>query len=384
MGPKDNHKQGMSCFEAKEYGLAFERWSRAAEAGLPEAMCDLGWMYSQGLGMSNPNLTKAFEWMLKSAECGYTRAQNNVGLYYKNGTGTEKNIEKAVHWLGEAEKANYSKLARKTLIEARKELAALDPQKDYQKGLALFGKELYNEALQNWLAAANQGYPKAMCDVGWMFSQGYGHQKDEEEAFRWMLKAAEAGYVRAQNNVGLYYKNGTGCEKNLKECVAWLSKAEKAKYEKLAKKALKEARNELKAKSKPAITAAEEKRASGYLDTLRILLSGGSAHVNDAQRRMLAEMRRNQKISNEMHRRCLSKCGITEAEFDGGAKMETSAGPVRECVVCMDAPSEYIILDCMHVCLCEQCAEHAGITKRMKACPTCRKSIKEVRRAYMT
>lgn len=57
-----------------------------------------------------------------------------------------------------------------------------------------------------------------------------------------MLQSAEKGYVRAQNNIGLYYKNGTGCKVNMRKAIEWLEAAEKANYDKLARKALKEAR----------------------------------------------------------------------------------------------------------------------------------------------
>jgi len=388
LSPRENHKKGMSSFEGKNYTLAFGHWRRAAEMGLPEAMCDVGWMFSQGLGIDKIDTTKAFEWMLKAAEKGYVRAQNNVGLYFKNGTGTARDIERAVHWLGQAEKAGYAKLAKKTLSEARDEVKRNDEQtahKEYQKGLGLFAKEQHADAFKHWLSAANQGYAKAMCDVGWMYSQGHGQAKNEKEAFKWMLKSAEAGYVRAQNNVGLYYKNGTGCKADLEECVNWLSRAESSGYEKMAAKALKDARRLLKGDKKEKELTPEQKQfESAYLDTLRILLSMGATNINEQQRHMLAKMRQKNDISDAQHKKCLDQLGVSESEFDGVGKVEQSAGPVRECVVCMDAQSDHIILDCMHMCLCENCAKMAGKGQMLETCPTCRKPIKEVRKAYVT
>jgi hypothetical protein len=75
-----------------------------------------------------------------------------------------------------------------------------------------------------------------------LYSQGRGAAKNNEEAFKWMLKSAELGYARAQNNIGLYYKNGTGTKIDLEAAVMWLEKAEATNYDKLARKALKEAR----------------------------------------------------------------------------------------------------------------------------------------------
>ena len=97
-----------------------------------------------------------------------------------------------------------------------------------------------------WLRSANGGYPKAMCDVGWMFSQGKGTPVNEKKAFEYMLKSAQAGYVRAQNNIGLYFKKGTGCQKNIRQAVYWLEKAKAANYSKLAAQTLEQCQKKLK------------------------------------------------------------------------------------------------------------------------------------------
>lgn len=229
-----------------------------------------------------------------------------------------------------------------------------------------------------------------MCDVGWMLSQGHGTAHDEKSACGWMKQAAESGYVRAQNNVGLYYKNGTGCDINLEKCVEWLEKAEAAGYEKLASKALRDARAALESKKRPeerretqsSENANLSEQDNNYMAFLRILISGENP-ISDQQRRMLADMRRSQNISDESHDKILEILGISRAEFEG-ASGEQGAGPVRECVVCMDAGCTFIILDCMHMCLCGDCAAKAGPNQPMTLCPTCRQPIKEVRRAYMS
>jgi len=165
--------------------------------------------------------------MLKSAESGHTRAQNNVGLYFKHGTGTQPDLKSAVKWLQEAAtvsthvifffpnqvvyfssivdfvlcvkthffispyfQSGYPKLAKKTLAEAREELG----QETYAEGLDLFGKKNFALASKRWQESATLGYSKAMCDLGWMYSQEYkGMPKDPAAAFKWMLKAAEKG-----------------------------------------------------------------------------------------------------------------------------------------------------------------------------------------------
>lgn len=423
---KENHTAGMKAFEINDYNGAFANWLSAAEAGLPEAMCDVGWMFSQGYGVDK-SLETAFEWMLRAAENNYARAQNNVGLYFKNGTGTPADLAQAVHWLTRAEQANYPKLAKRTLNEARERLALqqktssnVSPpnptqqrpaeaedkssrnnpkirassgtgaaQQQYADGLDLFSKKQYDEAYKCWLSSAQQGYPKAMCDVGWMLSQGHGTSQDEKAAFEWMLRAAQSGYTRAQNNVGLYYKNGTGCLPDLEKCVEWLEKAEQAQYEKLASKALRDSRQALAGKKKvPATTPLETRQTvaqaelseqeTNYMAFLRIIISGDNP-ISDLQRSMLGDMRRQSNISDDSHDRILELLGISKAEFEGKSG---AAGPARECVICMDGQCTHIILDCMHMCLCGGCAPRAGPGKQTLSCPICREPIKEVRKAY--
>ena len=58
---------------------------------------------------------------------------------------------------------------------------------------------------------------------------------------------------------------------------------------------------------------------------------------------------------------------------------ERESGPV-ECVVCMDAPKNCVLMPCFHLCVCMRCG------KRLRAdsgkCPICRKVIRKARRVY--
>lgn len=49
------------------------------------------------------------------------------------------------------------------------------------------------------------------------------------------------------------------------------------------------------------------------------------------------------------------------------------------CVVCRSNPREIILLDCGHICLCEDCSE--GITSE---CPICRAPIRNKHPAYIS
>eukprot|EP01084_Bolivina_argentea_P023232 43324_1 len=70
---------------------------------------------------------------------------------------------------------------------------------------------------------------------------------------------------------------------------------------------------------------------------------------------------------------------IEENETDENAK--TSNGPVGECVVCLDAKRNHIIIPCGHVCICGQCKEAYEQQDDAK-CPMCRGSIESILKAF--
>jgi hypothetical protein len=72
---------------------------------------------------------------------------------------------------------------------------------------------------------AEKGDPSAQYNLGVMYHNGRGVEKDEVEAFKWYQKAAEQGDADAQNNLGVMYANGRGVEKDEVEAVKWYQKA---------------------------------------------------------------------------------------------------------------------------------------------------------------
>jgi len=52
----------------------------------------------------------------------------------------------------------------------------------------------------------------------------------------------------------------------------------------------------------------------------------------------------------------------------------------QECVICCSSVSTHIILPCLHLCICGDCAKTAE--RRLDKCPNCRTKIKSVKRVY--
>lgn len=69
------------------------------------------------------------------------------------------------------------------------------------------------------------------CNLGVMYANGNGTQKDEAEAVKWFRSSAErGGLAKAQYNLGVMYSNGRGVPKNDAEAMKWFRKAAEQDY----------------------------------------------------------------------------------------------------------------------------------------------------------
>ena len=92
-------------------------------------------------------------------------------------------------------------------------------------GVAAYKWGAYGIALREWRPLAEQGNAKAQYNLGVMYRNGHGVDKDYAEAMGWWRKAAEQGNAGAQNNLGVMYRNGLGVPQDYAEAVGWWRKA---------------------------------------------------------------------------------------------------------------------------------------------------------------
>ena len=52
------------------------------------------------------------------------------------------------------------------------------------------------------------------------------------------------------------------------------------------------------------------------------------------------------------------------------------------CVVCMDAPNNHVVLPCLHMCVCEACAEQLLQLLGTSRCPVCRTPIERIGQVF--
>jgi TPR repeat protein len=82
-----SHALGQIHKKRNEHVQTVEWYTKAAQAGLPDAMFDVGLMLDQGEGMEAPNHPAAADWYKRAAELGNGSAANNLGNMYELGRG---------------------------------------------------------------------------------------------------------------------------------------------------------------------------------------------------------------------------------------------------------------------------------------------------------
>ena len=114
-----------------------------------------------------------------------------------------------------------------------------------------------------------------------------------------------------------------------------------------------------------------------YADVFRMALSDRTLTTDEESQ--LSSIRDKLNITQAEHDSIVAECGWTQNEIED-AKKESER--VTECVVCMEAPANHVVLECMHLCLCANCAMmYTGIYKD-NGCPKCRGDISKVARIY--
>ena len=67
-----------------------------------------------------------------------------------------------------------------------------------------------NEAVRYYRLAGDAGYPRALCNLGYLYDHGEGVDVDHHQAFKLYQKAAEANYAPGLYHLALAYEEGNG------------------------------------------------------------------------------------------------------------------------------------------------------------------------------
>ncbi|MBR1733291.1 MAG: SEL1-like repeat protein [Alloprevotella sp.] len=107
--------QGDSLYEREQYGKAAHFYKKAAEAGLAEGQCKLGFAYYVGEGVAR-NVATAVTWFKRAARQNYPKAEYNLAFCYMHGRGVPQDYERGIELLKTAAEGGCSQ-AQRTLAD---------------------------------------------------------------------------------------------------------------------------------------------------------------------------------------------------------------------------------------------------------------------------
>jgi len=83
----------------------------------------------------------------------------------------------------------------------------------------------FKSAYEEWLPLAELGDAEAQFNLGVLYDEGAGVERNLSIAADWYRKAANQGFMDAQTNLGILYYHGLGVDRDLAEAVRWFTMA---------------------------------------------------------------------------------------------------------------------------------------------------------------
>ncbi len=166
----------------QDYDEAVRLFRLSANQGNSEARTNLAYMYQEGLGVEKDE-PKAFKLYRTAAKAGNVNAMFHLAVCYEFGIGTRKDVLSAAEW--------YGKGADQGDAFAMERLGFL-----WSEGFGGSGPDA-PKAFELFLKSAMEGVTSAMTTAGRCYLDGYGTEKDMEEAVKWLRMAAGNGDAEA-------------------------------------------------------------------------------------------------------------------------------------------------------------------------------------------
>lgn len=179
----------------ENYDAALDLYRQAADAGNVDAMIEL--MRHYEADEFSEGAEKMAERIIKVADS--YRAENN--------------LEKAVELYKEISEQDYE--------IGTLRLEGLSHEELINLALAADKRKDFHTAFKYYRQAALRGSTFAMNEVGSMYLNGTGVEKNERLGFKWLKRAAELKNSVAQAMVARMYELGIGVEQDIHEALKW-------------------------------------------------------------------------------------------------------------------------------------------------------------------
>jgi hypothetical protein len=196
----DNLEDGRAAISSGDYTKALELLTPLADAGNAVAQNAMGVLYQQGWGVS-PDPERAVSYFKLSAEQGNAKGAMNLAYAYRTGTGVNPSCTEACLLLEPHAQSGIA--MAQVMLGAIYDEGCLDVPADSKV------------AYRWYLAAAEQGDPRGMGNVGAMYALGLGVDQSYSEAMKYYQKAVALGNGKAALNLGRMYEFGEGIPPDL-------------------------------------------------------------------------------------------------------------------------------------------------------------------------
>ena len=194
---------------SQDYKKAIQYFKKAADDEQDEALHCLGILYMHGFGCKK-DWAKALSCFSEAAELGNAEAANEAGyLLTKGGYGLEKNEEEAFEYYLEAAKLDHPESMRYVIRAYRDGIVEDDdddlaywisrseeldtPENNAQLGLMMLEDENYEEALQYFYVAFQEGMFSVCTILSDMYYKGIGVEPNTHLAMCYLRDGAKGG-----------------------------------------------------------------------------------------------------------------------------------------------------------------------------------------------
>jgi hypothetical protein len=101
---------------------------------------------------------------------------------------------------------------------------------NYSLGVKAYTEGQFRRAFDAWSLGAYEGNAEAQYNLGVLYLEGHGVERNIEQAREWFMRAAEKSHVEAQYNLGHMSLSGMGVEKNVRAALLWWKLAAEGGY----------------------------------------------------------------------------------------------------------------------------------------------------------
>jgi len=118
-----------------------------------------------------------------------------------------------------------------------------------------------------------------------------------------------------------------------------------------------------------------------YVAVLKAVMVDGK--LDAGEEALLIQIRQQHGISIEQHEAYLKELGVSENDYHKAQEAGADDPEKRECIFCLDAVPDHVCLDCMHMCLCGDCAQTIlNSSEAMRKCPVCRADVRDIKKVF--